>query len=100
MFPADLTAATPLQNPLDGSCVEYPHRSEAMSTYRLLWLSWLWASDETRQTLQNAMDEEQPRISKGHGPLWSEFGRSLPGHTEFWMVQTRSIEEALGYHGK
>lgn len=82
-------------NPLDGDAVAYPDRCASMALYRTFWLSWLWANTETRAILQVAMDGEQRKITKGHGPLWMTFCKTLPGHAEFWAKQVQDLQMLL-----
>ena len=90
-----LTALPQTLNPLDGSAACFPERDTAMQMYRLYWNTWLWADPVTRGVMQVAMDGEQRKITKGHGPLWMSFCKTLPGHAEFWAAQVATLQETL-----
>ena len=60
-------------------------KDEAKKAYRQAWLGWCLTQDPTRKLeLEQRMDDLQPRITRGPGPEWEEFTKSLPGFIEFW----------------
>ena len=88
---------TPEENArLNGTEDEFPHRQEAMDSYRQLWSRYLLSQDEDeKQELEKGMDEQQVRIAHGPGSIWREFASSLPGFNAWWHREiTRMMGEA------
>lgn len=81
---------------LDGTPEEFPYRQEAMNLYRKCWEGFLMSRDPKVQAdLAHTMDEEQLRICRGPGPLWTSFTETLPGFNEFWLRFYEEGEEKI-----
>lgn len=90
---------TPEENArLNGTEDEFPHRQEAMDSYRQLWGRYVLSQDEEeKRELEMGMDEQQVRISHGPGSVWRDFASSLPGFNAWWA---RSVKEMLEEHAR
>ena len=78
---------------LDGDPEDFPHREEAMAEYRALWTQFLMGESEQdyvpgkpgpTMDARTRMDELQPLICRGPGPVWRAFRATLPGFQEWW----------------
>lgn len=77
-------------------------REQAVEMYRAAWLMHQQTPD-VRWELQLRMDELQPKIAPGPGPVWLAFAQTLPGFLEFWAtwhkdmtVKVQEFEEERG----
>lgn len=79
---------------MDGDPADFPHREEAMAEYRALWMQFIWGGQNEpdyvpgklapTEEARLRMDELQPLICHGPGPLWQAFVATLPGFKEWW----------------
>lgn len=93
-MPAPLKTILAPDTFLDGDPADYPHREEAMMEYRALWMGFLMGDSEDHplngsrrsptEESKKRMDELQPLICRGSGPVWKAFRATLPGYNEWW----------------
>jgi hypothetical protein len=91
-----VTADDHAPDELNGTPEEFPHRSEAMDLYRVLWMAYLghWGPPYDQpgrhhhhwklHVLLDYMDDLREGICHGPGTVWEEFGEALPGFVDYW----------------
>jgi len=79
---------------LNGNPQDFPHREEAQNIYRALWACWLISRNpEEKTSLEEEMDAQQLRISRGPGSVWRAFAASLPGFNAWWAREATEMAD-------